>query len=160
MDFGDTVKVLRAIPMFAKLDPSKLKLVAFASAHLTFDDGEALFFEGDPSDGVYLIDEGTVNICVDSNGSEITVGSLTNRELFGEMAIFRNEPRSATIRASGSVKVLRIDGDMFLRVVTEYPETALEVMRILSEKIAKSMVSERTLQDRVQDLENQLGGGI
>ena len=157
MDFGDTVNVLRGIPMFAKLEPSKLKLIAFASAHLTFDHGEALFYEGDPSDGVYLIDEGQVVICVDNDGTEIKVATLSSRELFGEMAILRNEPRSATIRAEGPVKVLRIDGEMFLRVVTEYPQTALEVMRILSEKIAKSIDSERTLRDRVQDLEGKLG---
>ena len=41
MDYGDAVKVLRGIPLFAKLDPAKLKLVAFASDYLTFEDGEA-----------------------------------------------------------------------------------------------------------------------
>ncbi len=56
--------------------------------------------------------------------------------LVGEMAIFRDAPRSATIRAAGELKVIKIDGEVFLRVVTEHPGAALTVMRILSEKLA------------------------
>ena len=137
MQYADTVAVLRGIPLFANLDPAKLKLLAFSCAYLALEDGEALFYEGEPADSVYLINEGKADICIGSNnGSEVTVATLGKQELIGEMGIFRNSPRSATIRAAGSLKVLRIDGDVFLRIVTENPDAALAVMQILSDKLA------------------------
>lgn len=154
MDFGEAVQVLRRVPIFSKLEPSKLKLLAFASDYLTFDDGEVLFLEGDMADSAYLIDEGEVSICAGDAGNEIMVGTLGRHELFGEMAIFRNEPRVATIRAKGPVKVLRIDGDMFLRLVTENPEAALGVMRMLSEKIARATERFEAVEEKVRSLQS------
>jgi len=137
MQYADTVAVLRGIPLFANLDPAKLKLLAFSCAYLALEDSEALFFEGEPADSVYLIIEGKADICVGSNnGSEVTVATLGKQALIGEMGIFRNSPRSATIRAAGPLKVLRIDGDVFLRIVTENADAALTVMQILSDKLA------------------------
>jgi CRP-like cAMP-binding protein len=113
--------------------------LAFSCAYLALEDGEALFYEGEPADSVYLINEGKADICIGSNnGSEVTVATLGKQELIGEMGIFRNSPRSATIRAAGSLKVLRIDGDVFLRIVTENPDAALTVMQILSDKLART----------------------
>lgn len=138
MELSDTVKVLRGIPLFSKLDLSKLKLLAFASESLTFENGEVLFHAGDIGDSAYLIDEGEVEICAEKNGNETIVGTLGRHEVFGEMALFRNSPRSATIRARGRATVLRIDGQMFLKLVTENADAALGVMRALSDKLARA----------------------
>ncbi len=154
MDYHSAVKVLRGIPIFGTLDPAKLKLLAFASEAMTFEDGEILFREGDPADCAYLIEEGNVDVCVESNGDPIVVERLGRHDLFGEMAIFRNAPRVATVRARDTLKVLRIDGDMFLRFVTENPETALGVMRMLSEKIARATERYEALEDRVRSLQS------
>ncbi|MCP5373263.1 MAG: Crp/Fnr family transcriptional regulator [Hyphomicrobiales bacterium] len=153
MEFGDTVKVLRVIPLFAKLDPTKIKLIAFASEYLTVEDGEELFHEGDQADGVYLIDAGTAEIWLSAEDAEVLVGELSDHDVIGEMAIFRNEPRSATIRARGTLKVLRVDADMFLSVVTQNADAALSVMRILSEKLALAADRERELANRINELE-------
>ncbi len=136
MQYAETVTVLRGIPLFAGFDPAKLKLLAFSSSYLTLEEGEVLFSEGDPADSVYLIDEGEADICTGHGEHEIKVAKLGKYGLVGEMAIFRNAPRSATIRAAGPLKVLKIDGHVFLRVVTEHPDAALTVMRILSDKLA------------------------
>jgi len=132
----EIVAVLRGIPLFAKLDSSKLKLLAFSSTYLTMDAGEVLFFEGDPADSVYLIDEGEANIFTGRGAKEVKVAQIGRHGLVGEMAIFRDSPRSATIRAAGRLKVLKIDGDVFRAVVSENPEAALTVMGILSDKLA------------------------
>lgn len=136
MQLTETVAVLRGIPLFASFDPSKLKLLAFSSRYLTLHAGEVLFLEGDPADSVYLIDEGEADIFTGQGDHEIKVAKIGKHGLVGEMAIFRDAPRSATIRAAGELRVLKIDGDVFLRVVTEHPHAALTVMRILSEKLA------------------------
>lgn len=154
MEFGEAVQVLRSVEIFSKLDSAKLKLLAFASDHLTFDDGEILFREGDAADCAYLIDEGEVCICAGREEGEFVVGTLGRHDLFGEMAIFRNAPRVATIRAKGAVKVMRIDGDMFLRMVTENPDTALGVMRILSDKIARTTERFEAVEEKARSLQS------
>lgn len=154
MDYGEAVQVLRGIPLFAKLDPAKLKLLAFASEHLTFEDGEMLFEVGAAADSVYLIDEGVAEITVVAEGREIVINRLGRHDLFGEMAIFRRAPRSATVKASGPLGVLKIDAPMFLELVTENPETALGVMRLLSDKIARANESFEELEGRVRMLES------
>ena len=154
MEFSDAVQVLRRIPIFSKIEPARLKLLAFASQSLTFEDGEALFHVGDPSDGAYLIDEGEVSILADKDGREVPVAVLRRHDLFGEMAILRNAPRVATVRAKGRVRVLRIEGDMFLRMVTEDPEVALGVMRMLSDKIAMAMETFEEMEEKVRRLQS------
>lgn len=154
MEFSDAVQVLRRIPIFSKIDPARLKLLAFASLSLTFEDGEALFHVGDPSDGAYLIDEGEVSILADKDGHEVPVAVLGRHDLFGEMAILRNAPRVATVRAKGRVRILRIEGDMFLRMVTEDPEVALGVMRMLSDKIAMAMETFEEMEEKVRRLQS------
>jgi CRP/FNR family transcriptional regulator, cyclic AMP receptor protein len=150
MEFSDAVQVLRGTPIFSRLDPARLKLIAFASQYLTFEDGEALFHAGDPSDGVYLIDEGEVGILADKDGHAVTVAVLGRHDLFGEMAILRNAPRVATVRARGRTRVLRINSDMFLGMVTEDPDVALAVMRILCDKVANTLESFEKLSEKVR----------
>ena len=157
MDYGDAVKVLRGVPLFANLDRSKLKLLAFSSTYLTFEGGEALFVTGEPADSAYLIDQGEVEILVDGDAGEIRVGTLGRHELFGELAIFLNSQRSATIRAAGPLGVLKIDADVFLRMVTGNEQAALGVMRILSDKILRVTQNFERAEDRVRELEAGAG---
>ncbi len=155
MEFSDAVKLLRSIPMFAKVDPAKLKLLAFASDYLTFEDGEILAREGDHADTVYIIEEGDVDVMSRVGELDIAVAKLGRHALIGEMAIFRNTTRSATLRANGKVGVLSLAGDMFLRTVTENPDAAMVVMRILSEKIALATTQLENSQARLIHLETQ-----
>ncbi len=138
------------MPLFNKLDTTKLKLLAFSSSYLTFDAGEDLFSEGEVADGAYLIEAGHVEIVSGPPDAEVRVGTLGPHDLVGEMAILMNQPRTATVRALEPVKVLKIEGELFLRLVTENPETALAVMRSLSERLAH-------ITERYRDLERQCG---
>lgn len=153
VQYGDAIAMLRRIPLFSKLDPSKLKLLAFSSSYQTFEKGEPLFHEGDAADGAYVIEEGEVDVLIERDGLEVKVGVLGKHDLFGEMALILNESRSATIRAAQSLKVLKIDADVFLRLVTENPDASLAVMRSLSEKIARLTDRYQALRSRVQGLQ-------
>lgn len=138
MDLKTEADALRKVPMFAKLELSKLRLLAFTSALLTFDDQEILFEEGDPSDSAYLIMNGVTEVLAGTGEEQVVAGVLQENQLVGEMGVLANAPRSATIRARGQIQALRIDGDMFLDLLSENPGLALDVMRQLSEKLALS----------------------
>ena len=154
MQYGDAIAILRRIPLFSKLDSAKLNLLAFSSISLTFEEGEELFREGDPADGAYVIEEGEVDVLTGQDGRRVKIGRLGKSDLFGEMALILNRTRSATICAAQHLKVLKIDPDVFLRLVTENPDAALTIMRSLSEKLTRLTERYQELQRHVNVHEN------
>jgi len=136
MELNDTVQRLASNPLFSCLGPSKLKLIAFASDHLVFRDGETVFSQGDAADGAYLVESGEAEVFTADGEKQVLVNELDNSDIFGEMALILKSGRTATVKARGELTVLKVDGDFFLKLVSENPETALGVMMVLSERIA------------------------
>jgi len=135
MEIDDVARTLKSIPLFANLDVSKLKLLAFASDRLTFDDQEVIFETGDAADAAYLIESGAADVYVTEGERQIKVNELGKNDLFGEMALFLKSGRSATVAAQGTLVAMKLEGELFLSMVTENPDAALGVMTALSEKI-------------------------
>jgi len=149
MDVFQESEQLQKIPVFSKLDSSKLKLLAFTSEALTYSDGQILFRQQQASKSAYVIMEGEVEILTErGDGELIPLLTRGRNELIGEMAALSNAPRTATIRAKGPVRVLRIPNEQFIKIISENPQVALGVMRELSDKLARS-------HERVEELEAQ-----
>ena len=157
MDLLQEVEVLRRVPMFSRLDPPRLKLLAFTSEQIVFEDGEELFHVGDPADAAYVILDGEADVMADTASGEIVAVTLGKNQLFGELAVLSKAQRSATMRAKGKLQTLRIADEAFLKLVTENPEVALGVMRQLSEKLAKSVRQFENLHSRLQQYERTSG---
>ena len=150
MDLLREAELLRKVPMFSKLDAAKLKLLAFTSQLLRFEDREILFFVDDPADCAYVIMDGEVDVVADTEQGEIVATTLGRNDLCGEMAVLSKSGRSATIRARGHVEALRISDDAFIRLLTENPSVAMDVMKQLSDKIAKSFRQYEELSNELQ----------
>ena len=150
MDLVQETDLLRKVPMFAKLDASKLKLLAFTSEMVTFHDSDVLFHLGDCADCAYVIMGGEVDVVTDTDAGPVVTSTLRQNQLIGELGLLNNAPRSATLVANGEVRVTKISADMFLRLLAENSELALDVMRQLSDKLAKS-------HSHVEQLQRQLG---
>ncbi len=138
MSLNEEVDLLRKIPLFAKIDPSKLKLLAFTSERLTFAAGQELFHQGDVGDTAYIIIDGDADVLVDSPGGELTVAKLAKNDLVGEIAILIDVPRTATVRAVGELTTLAISKDLFFQMVAEFPEMAVEIMRELAHRLERT----------------------
>jgi CRP/FNR family cyclic AMP-dependent transcriptional regulator len=96
-----------------------------------FKAGETIFKEGDPATEVYVIWSGRVGIQL---GDRI-LDTLEANEIFGEMALIEEEPRSATAIALTDVELVPISELQFLLLVTRKPAFALEVMRVLAHRL-------------------------
>ena len=144
--------------MFARLEPSRLKLLAFTSQNLSFGNGEELFRAGEPSDCAYVIMEGEVEVMADTEAGEVVAVTLSKNELFGEMGVLSNAPRSASIRAKGDVKALRITDEAFLKLLRDNPDVALDVLRQLSDKLARSHKQFEDMQSRLMRYESPEAG--
>ena len=135
MSLNEEVELLRNIPLFAKLEPSKLKLLAFTSERITYEADQVLFRQGDVGDAAYIIIEGAARVLVDTDQGEIEVAALGRNDFVGEIAILCDVPRTATVKASAKTVTLRITKDLFFRLVAEFPEMSVEIMRELASRL-------------------------
>ncbi len=138
MSIEKEVEVLRQIPLFSNIEPAKLKLMAFASERLTFRSGQPLFCQGDPGDAVYIVVEGTADVLVDTPSGPLTVATLTKNDIIGEIAILCDVPRTATLSATSDLITLKITKDIFLRMLIDFPEMGLEIMRVLAHRLEQT----------------------
>lgn len=100
-----------------------------------YEDGETLVRQGEPGDCLFAIQEGTVEILVERDGRETLLRTTGPGELIGEMAIFEQEVRSATVRARGRVRALTVDKKNFLRRIHEDPSLAYRLVQTLSGRV-------------------------
>jgi CRP-like cAMP-binding protein len=135
MSIQTEVEQLRRIPLFAQIDTSKLKLIAFTSERLAFDAGAALFREGDPGDSAYLILKGKVDVRVGSPSGPVSVAELGENAFVGEMALLCDVPRTASVIAKEPLDTLRIKKDLFFQLLRDLPQMTLEIMRELAERL-------------------------
>lgn len=129
------VEALRKIPLFARIDPAKLKLLAFTSERLHFEPGERLCTQGDPGDAAYIILEGDARVLVETPEGPLEVARLGPNAIVGEIAILCDVPRTATVEAATPVTALRISKDGFFNLVSQFPQIAIEVMHELARRL-------------------------
>jgi CRP-like cAMP-binding protein len=110
-----------------------------------YADGEIIVRQGDIGDCMFTVQQGQLEILAERPGGDpVRLGIMSPGDIFGEMAIFENEVRSATVRALGEARVLTIDKRTFLRRVQEDPSLAFNLVRMMSRRI-------RRLTDRVEE---------
>ncbi|HEY7688645.1 MAG TPA: Crp/Fnr family transcriptional regulator [Dongiaceae bacterium] len=148
MSINEDVDLLRRIPMFAKVEPAKLKLLAFTSERVTYGEGQELFHQGDNSDAAYIIVDGTVDVMVDSPKGPLTVAQLGSNEFVGDIGILCDVPRTATVRAASQVTTLKITKELFFRMVTDFPTMGVEVMRVLAHRLEQTTAQLREARSR------------
>jgi len=102
-----------------------------------YSDGEVIIQEGNEGNRMFFIRSGRVKVTRMLEGREIPIGTLETGDIFGEMAIFDREVRSATVRADGKAVVLSIDKAGFLRRMHEDPSLVFRVLQQMSRRIRK-----------------------
>ncbi len=131
----DEVATLRRIPLFANVDPAKLKLLAFTSQRIAFDANQDLFKQGDDGEDAFVIIDGEADVIVNGESGEIVVTSLKKNALVGEIGILCDTPRTATVRATTKLIALRIMKDQLLNMIREFPDLSIEMMRVLATRL-------------------------
>ncbi len=149
MSLNEDVERLRKIPLFAKIEPSKLKLLAFTAQRLTFNANESLFHQGDIGDAAYIIIDGNADVVVDTPNGPITVATLGKNAFVGEIAILCDVPRTATVTATSELTTICISKELFFQLVGQFPQMAIEIMRELAHRLD---LTPRDLQEAVTKL--------
>jgi hypothetical protein len=111
---SELVSLLAAIPIFAPVSEPTREQLALRLRAETFEPGETVFAQGDHGDGFYLVQAGEVDVVIDDDH----IRTLGADGYFGEIALLRDVPRTATVRARSAVRLQRLDRGRFLAIVT------------------------------------------
>lgn len=114
-----------------------------------YQDGEIIVRQGDVGDAMYVIQQGEVEVLAERDGEQTLLRVAKEGELLGEMAIFEQQPRSATLRARGGVRLLTVDKKNFLRRISEDPTIAFRVVEVMAKRV-------RELSDEIVRLEARI----
>ena len=137
---GGSAEIMAQIPLFAGIDRSKLKLLAFTSEEVTYSAGDVIFRQGDLGDRAYVILDGQVEVVIESTSSgESVVAEIGKHQIFGEMALLANRPRTTSIRAARDTRLLALRQDVFVRLVEEDAAIALGIARVLIDRLANTL---------------------
>jgi CRP-like cAMP-binding protein len=158
----DIASLLGRVPAFEQLGAAELAAVAAVVVPRSFAAGEAVFREGDASNTCYLVRSGRARaIREHTDGRQITLATFGTGDIFGELAMFDDELRSATIEATERLSVLAILGPDMRRLMREHSEIAVKLavslvrrLRDANERLARQ--SFQTVQSRVATVLSQL----
>jgi CRP/FNR family transcriptional regulator, cyclic AMP receptor protein len=154
-DTSDRIALLRHVRVFAGLSEEDLEAIAEVSVSRRYDAGEVVFREGDGGDTCYIVRSGLARaVRQHSDGRSITLSHFGPGDIFGELAMFDEEPRSATVDVIDEVEVVAIPGRDMQRLMREHSEIAVKLnaalaqrLRATNERLARQ--SFQTVQSRV-----------
>ncbi len=131
--------LLARVELLAGLDRLTLAKLAGYLEPVPVAAGGVLFQQGEPGDALYLVSRGTfgVHVAGRGDGEGFRVRTLHPGDPVGEMALFTNQPRTATIQADEAGEVLRLDRGHFLKLVNEQPSVALASAATVSRRLAQ-----------------------
>jgi CRP/FNR family transcriptional regulator len=162
MGADDTAVLLARVPVFDELADGDLQRVADVAVPRHFAAGEAVFHEGDDSDTCYIVQTGHARALREhADGRQITLATFGPGDIFGELAMFGDERRSATVEAIDELDVVGILGGDMRRLMREHPDIAVKLsislgrrLRAANERLARQ--SFQTVQSRVALVLTQL----
>lgn len=130
------LRLLRDLPVFAAMDPAKLKLLAFTSDVKSFAAGETLVRQGDSGSTAYMILSGQADIVVERpDRTENVLFAIGPGRMVGELALLCETPRSATVRATSSVTALELRPEVFAELARQDADFAYAMTRDLARRL-------------------------
>jgi CRP/FNR family transcriptional regulator len=158
----ETVALLGHVPVFETLTAHDLQQVAEVAVPRSFEAGHVVFREGDESDTCYVVSSGHARaVRSHADGRAITLATFGPGDIFGELAMFDSERRSATVEAVDDVEAIAILGGDMRRLLREHPEISAKLvtalgrrLRAANERLARQ--SFQTVQSRVAQVVSQL----
>jgi CRP/FNR family transcriptional regulator, cyclic AMP receptor protein len=152
---AEVVELLGRVPVFSTLVPGDLERIAQLAVPRQFEPGEVVFREGDASDTCYIVREGQARATHEhGDGRTITLAIFGPGDIFGELAMFEDELRSATVEATAPTSVVGVLGPDMRALMREHPEIATRLVIALGRRLREanerlSRQSFQTVQSRV-----------
>jgi CRP/FNR family transcriptional regulator, cyclic AMP receptor protein len=158
----ETAALLAQVGVFSQLGRAELEQVAEVAVPRSFHAGEVVFREGDESNTSYIVRDGHARaVRQHSDGRTLTLANFGPGEVFGELAMFDSDRRSATIEAIDDLHLLAILGADMQRLMREHPDIAVKLVITLGRRLRElndrlTRQSFQTVQSRVATVLSEL----
>jgi CRP-like cAMP-binding protein len=151
----EMIELLHGVPAFSALAEADLIAVVDVTVPRSFGTGETVFREGDAGDTCYVVRTGqTRAIREHSDGRSITLATFGPGEIFGELAMFDDERRSATIEAIEDTEVVAILGSDMRRLLRSHPDIAVKMLSALARRLRDT--NERLARQSFQTVQSRV----
>jgi CRP-like cAMP-binding protein len=155
----DTIALLQSVPVFANLAREDLAEVADVTVPRRFGTGETVFREGDTSDTCYVVRAGRVRALREhTDGRIITLATFMPGDIFGELAMFEDERRSATIQALEETEAVAILGPDMRRLLRAHPDIAVKMLGALGRRLRET--NERLTRQSFQTVQSRVASAL
>jgi CRP-like cAMP-binding protein len=131
----EKILFLRKVPIFDGLSPDELKAISYTLTEEEVSPDQVVFRQGDMGDRMYIIVGGKVAVVRETPSGDETLATLRPMDFFGEMAVFDNDVRSATVKAMTSAVLLVVHRERLNHLMGESEEIGLQVIRVLSSRL-------------------------
>ena len=134
---SDYSEILRSIPLFRALTPAQVDSLLASSTQQVFPNGHVIVRQGEPGNSAFIIISGRVRIveAVPDSPIEMFLGELGMGEVFGELGILRERPRSASVLALERTTCLRLSEEDFLKTLQGSTDMGMELLRVLAGRL-------------------------
>jgi CRP-like cAMP-binding protein len=152
---ADVVELLGRVPVFSTLEPGDLEQIAQMAVPRHFEPGQVVFREGDQSDTCYVVREGHARaVRSHGDGRTITLATFGPGDIFGELAMFEDERRSATVEAIEPTSVVGVLGPDMRRLLNEHPQIAARLVIALGRRLRET--NERLTRQSFQTVQSRV----
>ncbi|HZG49080.1 MAG TPA: Crp/Fnr family transcriptional regulator [Thermoleophilaceae bacterium] len=159
MSTGETTGLLARTEIFGDLEERELADVAQVAVPRSWERGQVIFREGDAGDTCYLLRSGAVVLTREhQDGRMVALAELRAGSLFGELAMFRGETRSATAEAIEPASAVALLARDVQRLIRRNPDLALKLLAALAERVSRT--NERLLQQSFQTVAGRVASAV
>jgi CRP/FNR family transcriptional regulator, cyclic AMP receptor protein len=155
----ETIALLHSVPLFGTLSEEDLSEVAAVTVPRHFDAGDVVFREGDRSDTCYMVRSGRVRAVREHSGRRtLTLATFGAGDIFGELAMFEDESRSATIEAMEDTEVCAILGHDMRRLLRAHPEISVKLLGALGRRLRET--NDRLARQSFQTVQSRVASAL
>jgi CRP-like cAMP-binding protein len=152
---AEVVELLARVPVFSTLETEDLARIAELAVPRSFESGQVVFREGDASDTCYIVRTGkTRAVHEHGDGRTLTLATFGPGDIFGELALFEDELRSATVEALEPTTVVAVLGPDMRRLMTQHPQIALRLVIALGRRLRET--NERLARRSFQSVQSRV----
>lgn len=151
----EILELLAGVPVFSTLQEEDLRRIAELAVPRTFEPGQVVFREGDSSDTCYIVHSGQARaISEHPDGRTITLATFGRGDIFGELAMFEDERRSATVEAVQPTTVVAVLGPDMRRLMGEHPGISSRLVVALGRRLRET--NERLARQSFQTVQSRV----
>jgi CRP-like cAMP-binding protein len=155
MRSAEVMELLARVPVLSTLDADDLGRIAELAVPRQFEPGQVVFREGDASDTCYIVRSGRARAVREhSGGRTLTLATFGPGDIFGELALFEDERRSATVEAIEPTSVVAVLGPDMRRLMVEHPGISARLVIALGRRLRET--NERLTRQSFQTVQSRV----